>query len=131
MANRIRQEYGIKYPFTADNTNGSFIDLNQSLKSKIRSIIMHVIFTPKGQKIRDPEFGTDLIQNIFEPNENQTWVKIQDSISKAVSKYLPNVNLTNIEMLKNENNMSELYVKIQYSVVNGSNVETDSLITTL
>ena len=92
---------------------------------------MHIIFTPKGQKIRDPEFGTDLVKNIFEPNENETWAQIQAAISKAINRYLPEALLNRIEMLKNEDNASEIFVKIQYSVKKGSTVEQDSIIATL
>lgn len=131
MGQRIKQQYGIKYPFTTVLDNGQFVDVNLSLKSKIRSIVMHVIFTPKGQKIRDPEFGTDLIRNIFEPNEQQTWGKIQDAISKALAKYLPSVTLNNIEMLKNEDEPSEVFVKVEYSIKTDSGIKSDSVVTTL
>lgn len=131
MTKRIKQQYGIKYPFTTNSNNGYFIDTNASIKSKIRSILMHVVFTPKGQKIRDPQFGTDLIKNIFEPNEDITWGKVQDAIGEAISKYLPNVLLKTIEMLKNEEDPSEVFVKIVYSINNGTSIETDSVVTAL
>lgn len=131
MAQKIKQQYGIKYPFTTNLDNGQFIDVNLSLKSKIRSLVMHIVFTPKGQKIRDPEFGTDLIQSIFEPNEQQTWNKIKNAISKALAKYLPSVSLNNIEMLKNEDEPHEIFVKIQYSIKTESGVQTDSVVTSL
>lgn len=92
---------------------------------------MHLIFTPKGQKIRDPQFGTDLIRNIFEPNEETTWNNIKDSINKSIGAYLPEVLVTNIEVLKNESESSEVFVKIQYSVKNGLTTETDSIVTSL
>lgn len=131
MARRTKQQYGLKYPFTVDGNNGYFLDTNLTLKAKIRSIVMHLIFTPKGQKIRDPQFGTDLISSIFEPNDDVTWNNIQDAINKAVSAYLPTVYITNIEMLKNEDEQHEVFVKIQYTVQNGLKTETDSIVTSL
>ena len=65
-----QQFYGVKYPFVAEDVENYFIDVNKTLKDKVRSILMHIIFTPKGQKLRAPEFGTDLIRYIFEPNDN-------------------------------------------------------------
>lgn len=131
MAQKVRQQYGIKYPFTTNLDNGQFIDINLSIKSKIRSIVMHIVFTPKGQKIRDPEFGTDLIKSIFDPNEEKSWEKIKEEISKSLAKYLPSVSLNNIEMLKNEEDAHEVYVKIQYSIKTDSGIQSDSVITTL
>ena len=49
-----QQFYGVKYPFVAEDVENYFIDVNKTLKDKVRSILMHVIFTPKGQKLRDP-----------------------------------------------------------------------------
>ncbi len=42
-----RQFFGIKYPFTTNDYQNFFVDVNMSEKDKIRSQIMHVVFTPK------------------------------------------------------------------------------------
>lgn len=123
------QFYGIKYPFTNQDAENYYVDLNSSVKDKVKSTLMHVIFTPKGQKLRDPEFGTDLIKFIFEPNDNVTWEGIKNEVSTIVSKYLKGVMLKNIEVMQNENDFSEIYVRIDYSVSNGINVVNDSLVT--
>lgn len=129
MAKRTVQQYGIKYPFTDDSDNGYYIDTNMNIKSKIRSILMHVIFTPKGQKIRDPQFGTDLIKSIFEPNDSTSWGKIETDIRDATTKYLPNVTLKSVEMLKNEDDLREVFVKISYSAMLNGVVQEDSIVT--
>ena len=46
----ITQKYGIKYPFTTDNDDGTYIYLNKTDGEGIQSQVLHVIFTPKGQK---------------------------------------------------------------------------------
>ena len=53
----ITQKYGIKYPFTTDNDDATYIDLNETYGEGIQSQVLHVIFTPKGQKLRDPDLG--------------------------------------------------------------------------
>lgn len=129
MAKRTLQQYGIKYPFTADSNNGYYVDTNMSIKSKLRSILMHVVFTPKGQKIRDPEFGTDLIRSIFEPNDSASWEKIETDVRNATTKYLPSVTLKSVEMLKNESEPHEVFVKISYSAMMNGTVQEDSIVT--
>ena len=64
------QKYGIKYPFTLDNEDGFYVDLNKTISDGVKSQLLHLIFTPKGQKLRDPNFGTDLIKFIFEPKDS-------------------------------------------------------------
>jgi phage baseplate assembly protein W len=89
---------------------------------------MHVVFTPKGQKIRDPEFGTDLIKYIFQPNDSISWDGIKSEVSNIVSKYVNGVTLKNIEIMQNENDLGEIYVRLDYSVSNFQSTINDSLI---
>lgn len=125
------QFYGVKYPFTINNEEGYFTDLNKDLKEKARSTIMHVVFTPKGQKLRDPEFGTDLIKYIFEPSDNVSWEEVKNEVSMSVKKYLTNVTINNIDVLQNENDFGEIYVRLDYTVSNGIKSVSDSIIATL
>lgn len=124
-----KQFYGIKFPFTDVDVENYYVDLNKKQSEKVKSILMHVVFTPKGQKIRDPEFGTDLIKYIFEPNDSISWEGIKSEVSAAVNRYVNGVTLRNIEIMQNENNLNEIYVRLDYSVSNGINVVNDSLIT--
>lgn len=125
------QFYGITYPFTADNAENYFVDLNYNKSDKVKSELMHIIFTPKGQKLRDPEFGTDLIKYIFEPNDEISWNEVQNEVSESVSKYIKGIKISNISVLKNSEEMSEIFVRVDYSVSDGINIINDSLITKL
>ena len=127
MNARIKQQFGIKYPFTNEKNENYFVDTNMTLKEKVRSILMHVIFTPKGQKIRDPQFGTDLIRYIFEPNDSTAWVGIKEELNQVIQKHLSNVYINDISVLKSEDEVSEIFVKITYTVTNGITSQTDSI----
>ena len=124
-----QQFYGVKYPFVAEDVENYFIDVNKTLKDKVRSILMHVIFTPKGQKLKDPEFGTDLIRYIFEPNDNTSWESVRNEISEVVSKYVKGVTINNISVMQNSEDVAEIYVRLDYSVNDGINIMTDSIAT--
>ena len=126
---RQSQFYGIKYPFVAQDVENYFVDVNKTMKDKVRSILMHVIFTPKGQKIRDPEFGTDLIRYIFEPNDDSSWNMIKNEVSEVVNKYVNGVTINNISVLKNEEDFGEIFVRLDYTVSDGINISTDSIVT--
>lgn len=124
-----KQFYGIKYPFNNQDVENYFIDLNSSSKDYVRSILMHVIFTPKGQKLRDYEFGTNLIKFIFEPNDNVTWEAIKNEVSDVVSRYLKGVQINNIQVIQSDRDYSEIYVRIDYTVKNGFKTFDDSFVT--
>lgn len=126
-----QQFYGVKYPFVAEDVENYFVDVNKTMKDKVRSLLMHVIFTPKGQKLRDPEFGTDLIKYIFEPNDNISWEGVKTEVSEAVSKYVKGVTINNISVMQNDEEGAEIYVRLDYIVSDGINVVEDSIATKL
>lgn len=123
--------FGIKYPFTSTDIENYFVDLNSTLKDGVRSQIMHVIFTPKGQRLRMPNFGTDLIKYIFEPNDNQTWDSVKNEIREAVSLFVKDVSIRDINVMTDEKKPNTIYVRIDYSVKRGNVVTNDSIITEL
>lgn len=123
-----RQYFGIKYPFTTDGFQHFYVDTNDTVKDKVRSQLMHIVFTPKGQRIRMPEFGTDLIKFIFEQNDNITWEAVKSEVSDSVKRWTDNIILNDIQIVKNEQNEAEIYVRLDYSVSEGNKVTNDSVV---
>lgn len=112
------KHFGIKFPFTAKSSEGTLVDLSVTENEKIVSEMMHVLFTPKGERLRNPNFGTSLIQYIFNPNDNQTWGDIISEIKTSIKTYIPNCNIKNVEIAEGEQEY-ELYAKITYTVSEG------------
>ena len=121
------QRYGIKYPFTSDNDEGLFLDLNNSKLEGVKSQILHLIFTPKGQKLRDPEFGTHLIDYIFSPSDTDTFDKIKSEITTQVLKYVPDVVFRDITIHKTEDDDNGIIVIVEYGVKKGNKVEVTTV----
>ena len=115
-----KQFFGIKYPFQNESEEKRFLDLNETFEEKMKSELLHIIFTPKGQRYRNPDFGTDLIKNIFEPNDSETWVSIKNEIRTQVSKYLPDIIFRDVNIYIDEKNENAAYAEIKYSVNKGS-----------
>ena len=122
------QYIGIKYPFKNEGFQHFYIDANDTLKDKARSTLMHIVFTPKGQRIRLPEFGTDLIKHIFEQNDGTTWEAVKNEVAESVTRWAPNIILNNISVVKNEENESQIFVRLDYSVKEGNMITTDSVV---
>ena len=122
------QHFGIKYPFRTDGFQHYFIDTNDTLRDKARSELMHIVFTPKGQRIRNPEFGTDLIKFIFDPNEQVTWEAVKNEVSESVNRWANNITLRDIQVVKNEEDESEIYVRLDYSISDGNKTTNDSIV---
>lgn len=122
------QRFGVKYPFISDGFENYFLDTNETVKDKVRSELVHVIFTPKGQRIRCPNFGTDLIKYIFEQNDEVSWEAIKNEVRESVKQWVPNILVNNISVVTNENNENEIYVRVDYSVTEGNKSVKDSVV---
>ena len=112
------QNYGIKYPFTYDNEDLVYVDLNETFEDSIQAQILHIIFTPKKQRIRDPEFGSDLVKFIFDPSDGQTLEGIKSEIRADIKSRIPNVNLDDIQILEGQDEHSKI-VSVMYTVKKG------------
>lgn len=110
------KNYSIHYPFTSESIEKTFIDLDSDKQKAIQSDIMHLIFTPKGQKIRDPEFGTNLIKYLFNPNDEDSWSEIKEDIKNSVSKFIPSVMFNNVNVYAESGNGHGVIVELSYSV---------------
>ncbi len=122
-----KQLFGIKFPFQNESENNYFLDLNESYEEKVKGELVHLIFTPKGQRYRNPDFGTNLIKYMFEPNDSETWKGVQDEITSQVKKYLPNISFKNINLYRDEDNGNHLYANIEYSVIKGKFEKKDNI----
>jgi phage baseplate assembly protein W len=114
-----RQYYGIKFPFTKDNNDEIYLDPNENFIDKAKSDMFHAIFTPKGQRYRMPDFGTNLIRFIFEDNTQTTWDKIRDDISATAEKYVPAVKVTDVVLYTECEDDHQVFVTIKFTVTNG------------
>ena len=121
------QKYGINYPFTSNNDEEVYVDLNKSYKESIESQVLHIIFTPKGQRLRDPEFGSDFIQYLFDPNDGMTEDAVKSSIKESISRYVPNVEFKDIDTLQDPQNEHSIIVTVTYTIKMGAYEEENKV----
>lgn len=109
------QKFGIAFPIQVKEGKYLF-DMNNTRADEVKSQLVHLIFTPEGQKLRDPLFGTKLIQFLFEPNDKQTWDDIVLEVKEKVRKYVSNCEVDNVEVEEFDDNRG-LNVKLTYSLL--------------
>ncbi len=112
----------IRYPFQ-NSVNGFFIELNSVDADAIKSDLLHLILTRKGQRLYKPDFGTDLLRFIFEPEDGLTLSKIKEEIQSTVKKYLPKLQINNIIVEQSEESEHAAVVRLDYTI-------TDEVFTT-
>jgi phage baseplate assembly protein W len=127
---RNKQYFDIKYPFTSNGLENYDFDLNRNEFEAVRSKIVHVLFTPKGSRLRSPEFGTDLIKYIFEPNDEESWNGVESEIRKTVSRWVRGVTVNSVSVMASEDRMGT-YVKLEYTVDRDGEEYSDKFIVEL
>ena len=112
----------INYPFK-DSHKGFFLDLNSDDRAAIKADLMHLILTRKGQRLYNPQFGTDLLKFIFEPEDGLTLNDIKTEITTVVKKYLPKLQINDISVTESPDSVHAAVVRIDYTI-------TDDVFTT-
>lgn len=119
----LTQRFGIRYPFTLENDDELYMDLNMTREESLKSRLLHVIFTPKGQRLRNPDFGTDLIKYIHEPSDETTFERLRTDITQQVYKYVPDVVFKDISIYSDEKSDNGKIVIIHYTIKKGMHEE--------
>ena len=114
----------IRFPFY-DSEKGYFIDMNKQNKRAVKSNLMHLLLTNKGERLYSPDFGTDLKKFLFEPNIVSVQSDIRNEIQKAIDRYIPNLKVDKLEVIPLEGQDHSVIVKSEYTLTNGTFTETD------
>lgn len=117
------QHYGIRYPFSNTNLDNIYMDVNKTYSESIKSQVVHVVFTPRGQMVRNPDFGTNLINYIFGPKDDESYAEIKSEITRQVNKYVPAAKFKDITVYSDETSENGVIVSLSYSVTIGNKIE--------
>lgn len=120
----------IEFPFK-DSNNGFFLQLTKTDSKAIRSDLMHLILTRKGERFYNPEFGTNLLRFIFEPNDTLTHLDMKMDIQTTVKKYMPNLEVNDVIVEFSEENEYKASIRVEYTITDDVFKESDFIIINL
>jgi phage baseplate assembly protein W len=103
---------GISLPF--NGPSGPF-NKTYSTKDQIKSNLINLLLTNKGERLYNPDFGADLKTVLFEGIDEDTSIILKNLINTNVSIWVPEVTIINVGVIKNENN-NTISVTIQYRI---------------
>ena len=81
----------IKFPVNDDKIINRYLSLNRGTKESVSSNLLLLLLTEKGERYYMPNYGTGLLNYIFEPSDNITVEDIKDELNEIVSKYMPKI----------------------------------------
>lgn len=101
----------IRYPFQFDNS-GRTAETDEN--RHIRDLIEQILFTAPGERVNRPDFGSGLLQLVFEPNHGELAITTQFIVQGALQQWLGDLIEVNDVSVDNED--SKLRVTIAYTI---------------
>lgn len=118
--------FNITFPFKDDNETRSFMSVNQVSKDAYSSNLLLLLLTQRDERYYEPEYGTNLLKFIFEPNDSLTATQVEEEIKNTVTRYIPEVKITSVTFnwLRDDNGEpisdNQLNVNIKFIYTEGS-----------
>ena len=105
---------GLKLPFTRDRA-GLFGQTETTLEQAGHNI-KNLLLTAKGERVMQPDFGSDLRALLFEQDTEDFIDRIQLAIEEAISTWLPYINIEEANVITDESNPNRVKVDIDFSL---------------
>jgi hypothetical protein len=103
---------GVSLPF---NAPGVF-NKTYSTKDQIKSNLINLLLTDKGERIMNPEFGADVRRSLFENITTPNLDLLRFKIIDAINIFIPEIVLGNIEILPDPD-ANTLSITINYRLI--------------
>jgi phage baseplate assembly protein W len=106
---------GVDVRFTG---NGSFKILRTSYDLTIAQL-KNLLFTRKGERYGYPLYGTNLLDILFQPSDDNIKQLITETIEEPISIYIPEITLDGIDIVTNYDDPSlihQILITINFSV---------------
>lgn len=110
--------YGITLP--VKNGEGGFFEQAFTSFEQAKSNLKNLLLTKKGERVMQPNFGTGLHSLLFEQIDDSFEEKIQETITRNVSYWLPYINIKSIdvEMTNELKDQNRVNLSLQFTVGN-------------
>tara|TARA_R110000796_G_scaffold75269_3_gene168912 strand:- start:424 stop:867 length:444 start_codon:yes stop_codon:yes gene_type:complete len=113
---------GVKFPFNAPGVFAKSFTTFDQASTNIKSLLL----TRKGERYEQPNFGTDLLNLVFEPNISELKDFVSTTINDAVNFWLPYITITELNIVTADddpNLVHNLKISISFTVT-GTDAET-------
>jgi phage baseplate assembly protein W len=107
--------------------------MNQVTKDSYSSNLLLLLLTQKNERYYEPDYGTNLLKYIFEPNDNLTASQVEEEIKNTVSLYIPELKITsvtfnwNLDDQGNPISDNQLNVNVKFVYSEGAFSEENSI----
>jgi phage baseplate assembly protein W len=86
------------------------------LEDSIRQAIYLLVTTIPGERVMRPDYGCDLYQLVFAPNDNTTAGLAIHYVKRALDRFEPRVDVVRIDAGENPDDPGQLDITLEYRV---------------
>ena len=79
----------------------SVFALSYSTEEQAISNLKNLLLTRKGERFMQPDFGTIILDSIFEPSTVDLETRLQDGLNEDIEFWLPYININDIVITRN------------------------------
>ena len=93
-----------------------------SYEKNIEECIWIILGTAKGERVMRPDFGCDIHELVFAPNNAETHGLIIEAVTEALVRWEPRIMNINVDVKSDRDARAQLLINIQYEVRATNNV---------
>lgn len=93
----------IQFPLEDDKSKGGLFRLTKTTKDALISNFILFLFTDKGERYYNVNYGSNLKKYLFDPNDSVTFDEIKKELNDDLKKYIPQLKIINLGYLNNNN----------------------------
>lgn len=120
---RVQSALGITLPF--QNGQSGYFRQSYDVVTQVKSNLINLLMTKKGERIMQPSFGCDIHSIVFSNITEETHANVRGTIEEAIQIWLPYVAVDSVRVVRDDDK-NLIYVAVVFSLTNNLNI-TDSI----
>lgn len=116
--------FNILNPIQQSEKSGVFAMSTTSLE-KYKSNLYTLLFTGVGQRVAMPNFGTRIMQLLFEPLTENVYTDLKEEIINKTEFWIPEIKITDVEFKDQEDELdnNRINMRISFSLKQDETIE--------
>ena len=104
---------GIRFPL--DHSPEGFFYKTKTIREQVKSNIRNLLLTEKGERVFQPNFGSNLKSLLFEQITPISLENVENDIRESLSTWLPYVNVNDLVVVQDSANSNKVLTSLEYS----------------
>ena len=104
---------GIEFPL--DHSQEGFFRRTKTIRQQVKSNIRNLLLTEKGERVFQPNFGSNLKSLLFEQITSTSLENVENDIRESLSTWLPYVNVNSLVVVQDDRNRNQVLTSLDYS----------------